>query len=203
MKLPMSPVPAVKNRPVAAGLIAACALCLTLVGCGSGGVTQSAAARQSPAARLCKPQARQLVARTVAVPTARIITVPGTGNNAEPQCSFRARLSRGRRFTVTVNVDPSPQPYTVLSRTIVEGQQVFSPTRLTPAPVAVLHLGLLASWFPGPSHLMSTDGVRLVTTTVTWPRAKQGQEIRLATRLSRLYLGKSKGSLAHGYPAGG
>lgn len=193
----MPPAPAVTRRHAASALVPACALSFALLGCGSSHV------RLSPAARLCKPEARQLVARSLTLPSARITAVPGTGNNAEPQCSFRAHLTDGGRFDVTVNVDPSPQPYTVLSRTIVEGQQVFSPTRLTPAPVAVLHLGLLASWFPGPSHLMSTDGVRLVTTTVMWSGAKQRKEIQLATRLSRLYLGKSKGSLAHGYPAGG
>ncbi len=143
------------------------------------------------------------MAQTLALPTARVAAVPGMGNNAEPQCSFKAHLAGGGRFDVTVNVDPSPQPYTVLSRTIVEGQQVFSPTRLTPAPVAVLHLGLLASWFPGPSHLMSTDGVRLVTTTLMWSGAKQAKEVRLATKISRLYLGRSKALLAHGAPAGG
>lgn len=143
------------------------------------------------------------MAQTLKLPTAKITTLPGTGNNAEPQCSFKARLSGGRRFEVTVNVDPSPQPYTVLARTIEEGQQVFSPTRLTPAPVGVMHLGLLASWFPGPSHLMSTDGVRLVTTTVTWGGANQGTKIRFASRLSRLYLGKLHPRLAHGAPAGG
>ncbi len=185
------------RRPFASVLIAACALAFGLTGCGSSHV------KQSPAARLCKPEARQVVAQTLGLRATQITTVPGTGNNAEPQCSFTTRKTGGGRVDVTINVDSSPQPYTVLSRTIVEGQQVFSPTRLTPAPVAVLHLGLLASWFPGPSHLMSTDGVRLVTTTVTWPGVKRGAEMRLATRLSRLYLGKAKGSLAHGYPAGG
>lgn len=159
--------------------------------------------KQSPAARLCKPQARQLVAQALALPATKVATVPGVGNNAEPQCSFRAPLAGGHRFEVTVNVDPSPQPYTVLARTIEEGQQVFGPKRLVPAPVGVMHLGLLASWFPGPSHLMSTDGVRLVTTTVTWPGARQGQEIRFATSLSRLYLGGLRPGLAHGAPAGG
>lgn len=178
--------------PILVGLLG-----LPLLGCGAGQT------KQSPAARLCRPSARQLVARTLGLPAGQITAVPGTGNNAEPQCSFKARLPGGGRFDVTVNVDPSPQPYTVLSRTIVEGQQVFSPTRLTPAPVAVLHLGLLASWFPGPSHLMSTDGTRLVTTTVSWSRAKQAQKIGFATRISRLYLGKLRPSLAHGAPAGG
>lgn len=188
---------AVRIGTTAAVPIGACAVFAALVGCGASHATLS------PAARLCTPKARQLVAQTLALPRTHISAVPGTGNNAEPQCSFRAHLAGGGRFEVTVNVDPSPQPYTVLSRTIEEGQQVFSPTRLTPAPVAVLHLGLLASWFPGPSHLMSTDGVRLVTTTLIWSGAKQAREIRFATKISRLYLGKSKPSLAHGAPAGG
>jgi hypothetical protein len=170
------------------------ALSLLLWGCGGHPI--------SPQARLCLPRARGLVARTLALPPARIATVPAIGNDAAPQCSFRARLPGGR-FDATVNVDVEPQPYTILSRTIVEGQQVFSPVRLTPAPVAVLNLGLLASWFPGRSQLMSTDGVRMVTATVNWPRAKQASEIQFATRISRLYLHRPRASLAHGYPAGG
>jgi hypothetical protein len=187
----------VRNRTSATLLICVWATSLALSGCGASHT------KLSPAAKLCRPSARDLVAHTVGLRVSRITTIPATGNNAEPQCTFRTHLAGGGRFDVTVNVDNSPQPYTVLSRTIVEGQQVFSPTRLTPAPVAVLHLGLLASWFPGPSHLMSTDGVRLVTTTVIWSGAKQGTEIRFATRISRLYLGKPKPALAHGAPAGG
>lgn len=175
----------------------ACLIALALSGCGSS--KQDSASHPS----LCYPRARQLVAQTLALTPGQIATAAGMGNNAEPQCTFSARLSGRKRFAVTVNVDTSPQPFTVLDRTIVEAQQVFSPVRLVPAPVSVLHLGLLASWFPGPSHLMSTDGVRLVTTTVLWSGAKQAQEIRFATRISRLYLGKSKPSLAHGYAAGG
>jgi hypothetical protein len=177
-------------------LILASAIPIALTACGS------AHKPLSPAERLCSPRARQLVAQTLMVHPGQITAVPGTGNNAEPQCSFKAHRPSGGQFEVTVNVDPSPQPYTVLARTIEEGQQVFSPTRLTPAPVAVLHLGLLASWFPGPSHLMSTDGVRLITTTVTWSGARQSQKIRFATQISRLYLGKLRPALAHGAPSG-
>lgn len=117
-----------------------------------------------------------------------------------PQCSFRASEPGRARFELTVNVDTSPQPYMVLSRKIVEGQQVFTPTRLTPAPIAVMGLGLLASWFPAESQLMSTDGVRMITTSVTWSGVSQLRERQLATRISRLYLGKSKPSLAKLYP---
>ncbi len=168
-----------------------CLLALALFGCGSH--------RLSPQARLCSSRVRTLVAQTLTIRTDDVATDPGIGNDAMPQCSFKARLPRGGRFDATINVDSSPQPYNVLSRTIEERQQVFSPTRLVPAPVAVLGLGLLASWFP-PSQLMSTDGVRLVTTTILWSGASQGKERRLAVRVSRLYLGKSKPSLAKLYP---
>lgn len=146
---------------------------------------------------------RALSAQALRIAPSRIVTRPGIGNNGMPQCTFRASLPGGEPFALTVNVDSSPQPYTVLSRTIVEGQQVFSPTRLVPAPVGVMGLGLLASWFPNDSALMSTDGVRLVTTTLRWGGARQGAKIRFATQISRLYLGRPKPSLAHGYPAGG
>jgi hypothetical protein len=172
-------------------LLSGCLIAVVLWGCGSH--------QLSPQARLCLPPVKALLTRTLRVRSSQVVTVPGIGNDGMPQCSFKARLPSGGRFAVTINVDRSPQPYMVLSRTIVERQQVFSPTRLVPAPVSVLGLGLLASWFP-PSQLMSTDGVRLVTTTVLWRGASQGQERRLAVRISRPYLGKSKPSLAKLYP---
>lgn len=166
---------------------------LVVWGCGS--------QRESAQAKLCqRPGARQLIARTLAVPATRIATVPSIGNNARPQCSFKAVLPGGRRFAVTVNVDTSPQPYAVLSRTIEERQQVFSPTRLVPAPVGVMGLGLLASWFPDTKQLMSTDGVRLVTASVLWPGASQGAQQRFGVRISRLYLGRSRPELAKLFP---
>jgi len=171
--------------------LCACVIALALSGCGSH--------QPSAQARLCLSRVRALVAHALSIRTNQVATDPSIGNDAMPQCSFKARLTRGRRFAVTINVDTSPQPYMVLSRTIVERQQVFSPKRLVPAPVAVLGLGLVASWFP-PSQLMSTDGVRLVTTTVFWSGASQDEERRLAVRVSRPYLGKSKPSLAKLYP---
>lgn len=167
-------------------LIWACAIPVLLCGCGS----------SAKSASICQDRAHRLVAQTLALSQSRVTAVASKGNNGMPQCSFRAVLPGARRFDLTVNVDTSPQPYAVLSRTIEEKQQVFSPTRLVPAPIAVLHLGLLASWFPDDKQLMSTEGVRLITTTVIWPGARQGQEIRLTTQISRLYLGRPRPSLA-------
>ena len=165
-----------------ARLVLVCLVSVGLAGCGSS---------QRHFSTICSKPAVDLVARTLSLSTNRVAFARSVGNNGMPQCSFTAHLSGGARFDTTVNVDTSPQPYAVLSRTIVEKQQVFGPKRLVPAPVAVLHLGLLASGFPDLSALMSTDGKRLVTTTVKWAGVKQGTKVRFATQISRLYLGKS------------
>ncbi len=172
-------------------LLGACLGALSLSGCGGS---------QSRSSSICRPSARELVARTFAVSPGQVTAKRSEGNNAMPQCSFTASLPGGRRFAVTVNVDTSPQPYMVLSRTIAERTQGFTPTSVLPAPVAVLGLGLLASWFPDEQALMSTDGVRLVTAYVRWSGARQGAKVRFATRISRLYLGRSKTSRAKLYP---
>ncbi len=151
----------------------------------------------------CSAVATHLVAHQLRIASSSVSAARSIGNDSMPQCSFTSGLPGGGRFSATVNVDTSPQPYFVLMRTIVEGQQVFSPVRLVPAPVAVFHLGLLASWFPNQQQLMSTDGTRLVRTTVIWPGARQAAKIRFGTRISRLYLNKPKSSRAHGYPGGG
>lgn len=170
----------------------ALAIPVVLWGCGSH--------RESAQARLCLPRTRQHVARTLNLSTRRIAIAPSIGNNAMPQCSFTARLPGGRRFDMTVNVDTSPQPYMVLARTIEERSQGFSPTSAVPAPVAVMGLGLEASWLPDEHALMSTDGLRLVTVSLTWPGTRQAQKIQFATRISRFYLGRSRASLAKRSP---
>ena len=166
------------------------ALPFALWGCGS-------SARSSA---LCQSRAQRLVARTLGLSPSRITATPSKGNNEMPQCSFRAHLPGGKRFDVTVNVDTSPQPYMVLARTIEERSQGFTPTTVLAAPVAVMGLGIEASWFPDESALMSTDGVRLVTVTLRGSRAKQTAKVRFATRISRLYLGRPKPSLAKRSP---
>ena len=171
-------------------LVLMCFLPLALVGCG--GATKSSS--------ICKDGAQQLVARTLGLRPDRVTGVKSKGNNGMPQCMFTARSAEGRRLEVTVNVDTSPQPYMVLARTIEERSQGFTPTTALAALVAVMGLGLEASWFPDDSALMSTDGVRLVTVTLRGSRAKQTAKVRFATRISRLYLGSSKPSLAKRSP---
>ncbi len=137
---------------------------------------------------VCLPQARAAVARSLALPTAAVASAESVGNNAEPQCTFSARLSDAKRVTVVANVDSSAQPYFRLERTYLEAEQVFTPTRLIPAPEAITGLGLEADWFPAQSQLMTTDGLRLITVSVSWPGATQKHEQAVAEIVARPYL---------------
>jgi hypothetical protein len=176
--------------PPRALLVGMCVLPLAVWGCGSSAKSSS----------ICKAGAQQLVAQTLGLSPSRVTEAASKGNNGMPQCSFKARSAEGRRLEITVNVDTSPQPYMVLARTIEERSQGFTPTTVLAAPVSIMGLGLEASWFPDESALMSTDGVRLVTVTLRGSRAKQTAKVRFATRISRLYLGRSKPSLAKRSP---
>jgi hypothetical protein len=93
----------------------------------------------------------------------------------------------------------------VLERTAIEAAQVFTVNRLIPAPIAVTNLGIEADWFPDTDQLMCTDGVRLITASVTWHHAKQRQMEALAIAMSRPYLKpptKHTRAKATGFPSG-
>jgi hypothetical protein len=53
---------------------------------------------------------------------------------------------------------------------------------------------------------MATDGYRLITTTISWRRAKLNRKIALAESVTRPYLhtphGKVAQAIADGYPPG-
>lgn len=176
-----------------------------LGGCGSSAPAKHVTANREPTLPgVCSRGALDVMARSLAVRASTIAAGASSGGNAMPQCSFTTSLASGPRIAVTMNVDTGPQPYFVLERTIVEASQIF-PSRLSPAPLAVPGLGLEAAWFPAATHLMATDGTRLVTVTVDWPRANQNREIALARAVTRQYLktphGKAGQKLAHGYPS--
>jgi hypothetical protein len=189
---------------VGAQLRVAASLCL---GCGvltaCGHSTKHAAAPHQPA--VCSAQARAAFAQYLSLPAARIATAASTGNNGFPQCTFSASLAGGGHVSVTANDYTGPQPYFILERTNVEQVQIFGPKRLVAPPVPVTNLGIEADWFPNHNWLMSTDGIRLITAAVTWPRASQSHQIALATALSRTYLktqsAQQADKLARGYPS--
>jgi hypothetical protein len=142
------------------------------------------------------------MARFLGAPAGSIALAPSTGNNAMPQCSFRARVGASGRVEATANVNTGPQPYFVLERTAVEAAQQFTATRMIAAPQAVSRLGIEADWFPAETQLMTTDGARLITVSISWRGATRARKRALAVALARTYLRHPKGqaSRAKGYP---
>jgi hypothetical protein len=205
-----------QGRCRAGGAIVISASALALSGCGGARAARAprrparaATTRSAAALRAitpCQAAARAAIASVLRAPARSITAHPSTGGNAMPQCAFSLRLAGAQRITAVVNLDTAPQPYFRLERTIVERSQIF-PSRLSPAPQSVIGLGLDASWFPGsPPQLMTTDGARLVTVSVTWPGATERRRQRLARTLARTYLrtprGKAAAAIVNGYPSG-
>jgi hypothetical protein len=186
--------------------LAALALAALVCGCGRGAAPKQTAAHVgSRLPAVCAHAALAVMARTLGVEASRVAATASRGSNVMPQCGFSTKLRNGKRVAITVNVDDGPQPYFVLERTIVEASQIFSGQRLSPAPEAVLGLGLEAAWFPAETHLMATDGSRLITTTIEWPGATTKREIVIARSMTRPYLktphGKAAQKLANGFPS--
>lgn len=129
------------------------------------------------------------MSRFLAVPSSSVAVRSAVANSGAPECDFTAGAG-GRRVRVSVAVDSAPQPYQVLERAAVEEAQVFGTRRVVPAPQAVGRLGLDAYWFPAEQHVMTTDGVRLITATVSWPSARQSRRRALAVAAARPYLGR-------------
>ena len=176
------------------------ALALLLGGCGGSSahhssthatVTHVTARRSSAAASTpCASRSRDAVARFLAVAPASVSLVAGTGNNGFPQCTFRAHAAHTQPVSVTANVYNGPQPYFLLERQAVETAQLFGPKRTATPPIALNNLGIEADWFPDLGQLLSTDGLRLITVTMNWPRVRTARQIALAEALSRTYLKK-------------
>jgi hypothetical protein len=164
---------------------------LGLAGCGTSARPRRTVpehrARAATTSVICNPAAREAIARQLGIGAGTLTERQGTGNNDEPTCTFGARHPRR---LVIVNVDSSPQPYARLERTIDEAAQVFTPTRESPAPQQVSHLGLVAAWLPASSELMTTDTRRLITATVNWVGASQRRQLALAIVAARPYLGR-------------
>ena len=91
---------------------------------------------------------------------------------------------------VVVNVDNGPQPYFVLERTAIEQSQKFSDPRLAVPAVHVAGIGLDAFWYGAEQQFMTTDGVNLITVTVSWPAASVARRQALGEAVARTYLGK-------------
>jgi hypothetical protein len=179
---------------LAIGLICSLSAC---GGSGSSGSQSQSQTRQTASLPVCRPAGRTIVALARNVAAAQVISSKATGNNGAPECHF-ATTAAGRRVTVIVNVDSSPQPYARLERAIVEDGQQFGTRRTFAAPQTVTHLGLDASWIPDLDQLLTSDGHVLLAVTVHWPRAAAAARRDLATALARVYLGTPDPALAKG-----
>lgn len=178
------PITSFRAAPLIVGLLTG----LALVGCGTSSrssATSTRAAAQHKPRPVCAPAASAVIARHVGVGVGVLKTRATTGNNAEPECHFRAP-----GVSVVVNVDSSPQPYQRLERTIDEDGQQFSTKRNFTPPVTVPKLGLDAAWVPDQSALLTTDGRSLLTITVAWRGEQRARQRALATLVARRYLGK-------------
>lgn len=175
-------------------------LALAADGCGgsahAGRVGRTSA--RSAADPICTAAARTVVARFLGVAVSSVSVRATTANSGAPECDFAAQISGHRAMKLSVEVDTAPQPYAVLERAAVEASQIFGPKRLAPAPQNITRLGLDADWFPEEQHLMTTDGVRLITATVAWPSARQSHRRALAQAAARTYLGRLRPDLARG-----
>lgn len=194
-----------RRRSAIRGAGAATALVLLVSACGqSSGAKHTTTGGPARPLRIsvCLRVARDAVGRVFAVPPGGVATSTSVGNNGYPQCTFTARLPQGTHAQVIANDDNGPQPYFVLERTAIEEGQQFTGKRMIAAPVAVTGLGIEADWFPAETQLMTTDGVQLVTVTVSWPYATEARKRAVAELLARTYLKNVKGAqlLAKGYP---
>jgi hypothetical protein len=158
-------------------MLAVCAALLS--GCGGSGLARRPAA--------CRAKAQDAVARNLGVRGGSVTLASSVGNNDMPQCAFTAHVG-ATRVTALVNVDDGAQAYYRLMRTIVEDSQSFVGARVANPPQQVAGLGPYASWLPGPDELMATNGILLLSVTVTWPHARQGPQVALAKAVIRPYL---------------
>jgi hypothetical protein len=173
-------------------------LALVVLGCGGARkVSRSSTTRHVVAKpSVCSPAALAAVRTAVRAPGSAIHTRVTTDNSSQPECFFSVPA---RRLKMWVSVNSEPQPYAVLERAAEEEAQMFTATRTTPVPQHIDHLGLDAYWFPEENHLLTTDAVHLITSTiVSWPRVPKRRWKALAAAAARPYLGRSNPKLARG-----
>jgi hypothetical protein len=157
----------------------ACTLAALLGGCG-----------QAKHPTACLPQARAAMARFLAIPTGHIVGKSSIANNGMPQCAFGADLIGATRVVVVANIDSAPQAFFRLERTAVEAAQNFTSPRVVAPPQRIGGLGLDADWFPASQQLMTSDGDRLISISVSWRDASPARKRALAEVVARPYLGR-------------
>jgi hypothetical protein len=150
---------------------------------------------------ICAPKAQADVAYELDVGS--VTARPSVGTNGMQQCTFTAQL-KAARVSTTVNLDDGPQVPFRLERTVVEATQLFGPA--PPgwhAPIGLSGLGAYASWFTNDDKLLASNGVDLITVSVTWPHESRAGMIKLARAAIEQYMKgahKLPGRAHTGYP---
>jgi hypothetical protein len=184
--------------PLRARLPVAGALCcvLCLAACGSSSSSTSKAAHKSPAAEsisipVCYGASKDAMAGFLGVQATKITTAEKTGTTGNPECTYTTGTGR-HEIKLLADDYKGSQPYFILDRTAEEAAQVFVPTRQVAAPVVSTAIGLLTVWFPAREQLMATDGLKLITTTVTWKGVTQKDRLALAEAFTKPYIKVTK-----------
>lgn len=149
---------------------------------------------------MCDDAAKAAMASFLGIQPQQISTAQSTGTTGNPECAYTTGTGR---HTIKLLADDykGNQPYFILSRTAEEAAQVFVPTR-TVAPPQSINMGIGADWFPAREQLMATDGLKLITTTVTWNGVTQKHRLALAKAFTKPYIKVTKQgrAAAHAYP---
>ncbi len=170
---------------------------LALAACGTSGHARTTIAGGWPVRHpVCLRASLAAIGRYLDVPVSGVSHQISTGNNAMPQCLYRAHRSGGQSVSVLANDEVTQAAYFVVLRTIDEAAQNFAPAKPNPPPVAVNNLGLESSWFPAEQWLISTDGYRVLTVSVDWPGASEQRKIALARGVTAPYLHTPRGKQA-------
>jgi hypothetical protein len=137
----------------------------------------------------CLPGARAAMARFLAISPRSIAGKASIANNGMPQCAFGAELSGSTRVLAVASIDTAPQAFFRFERTVVEAAQNFTSPRVVPPPQRITGLGLDADWFPSSQQLMTSDGNRLISVSVSWRGASTARKQGVAEAVARPYLG--------------
>jgi hypothetical protein len=158
-----------------------------LAGCGGSGSssshTTSTSQKTAAASPVCLPKAEVALSRVVGAHVSEISQSPAGGT-----CTFRVRLTDGRRVSVVASVDSRPQPDVRLERAAVETTQQFASRIVFAVLQTIQGLGRDANWYPVKHQLQTTDGRVLVTVRVRSDGLSPDAQRHLAVAMTAAYL---------------
>ena len=169
--------------------LATIAAALAVAACGSSASQHTPTHKRTIATALagpCSPLASTALAKALHLSGDAIGARPFTPPSGVAACRFTAP-----GLNVIATLDSAPQVYQRFNRTTVEYEQnvVWAHLGAKANLVNIPHLGLDADWIPPQREVITTDGIRLITVTVTTVPAHAPQPQAVAARLARTYLG--------------